>query len=180
MAAVMDESEAAGPKSDATIKSRQRWRRVASIVISIQRRRWTMALEGVGDVRWRSTETAMVRQGGSETAKIELKRRMAEGGWPKADGRRRMSDGGIGGGRYCRRRPPSSIGNVTQQSNRGDGGGGWQQKSSPFNGGDGRVGDVRWRLTEMAMVRRGGSETTARIELKRWMADGGCQTWYQQ
>ncbi len=42
------------------------------------------------------------------------------------------------------------------------------------------VGDVRWRSTEMAMVRRGGSETTARIELKRRMADGGCQTWYQQ
>ena len=26
------------------------------------------------------------------------------------------------------------------------------------------------------MVRQGGSETTARIELKRQMADGGCQT----
>ena len=94
MAAEMDENEAEGPKSDATIKSRQRWRRVASIVIGVQRRRWTMALEGVGDVRWRSTETAMVRRGGSEMAKIELKRRMAEGGWPKADGRRRMAEGG--------------------------------------------------------------------------------------
>ena len=73
--------EAAGPKSDATIKSRQRWRRVASIVIGVQRRRWTMACEGVGDVRWRSTETAMVRRGGSETtARIELKQRMADGG----------------------------------------------------------------------------------------------------
>jgi hypothetical protein len=89
MAAAMDESEAAGPKSDATIKSRRRWRRVATKVIGVQRRRWTMALEGVGDVRWRSTETAMIRRGGSETAKNELKRRMAEGGWPKADVRRR-------------------------------------------------------------------------------------------
>jgi hypothetical protein len=90
MAVAMDESEAVGPKSDATIKSRRRWRRVATIVvIGVQRRRWRMALEGVGDVRWRSTETAMVRQGGSETANIELKRRMAEGGWPKADVRRR-------------------------------------------------------------------------------------------
>ena len=35
---------------------------------------------------------------------------------------------------------------VTQQSNQGDGGGGWQQKSSAFNGGDGR-----WRLKVSAM-----------------------------
>ena len=61
MAAVMDESEAAGAKRDATIKSRQRWQRVATIVIGVQRRRWMMAFEGVGDVRWRLTETAMVR-----------------------------------------------------------------------------------------------------------------------
>ena len=76
MAAAMDESEVVGPKSDATIKSRRWWWRVATIV-------------GVGNVRWRSTETAMVRQGGSETAKIELKRRIAEGGWLKANVRRR-------------------------------------------------------------------------------------------
>jgi hypothetical protein len=88
MAAAMDESKAAGPKSDATIKSRQRWRQVATIVIGVQWRRWTMALEGVGDVQWRSTDTAMVRRGGSETAKIELKRQMAEGGLLKADVRR--------------------------------------------------------------------------------------------
>jgi len=48
-----------------------------------------MALEGVGDVRWHSTETAMVRRGGSEMAKIELKRRMAKGRWLKGDVRRR-------------------------------------------------------------------------------------------
>ena len=77
----MDKSEAVGAKRDATIKSRRRWRRVTTIVISVQRRRWTMAFEGVGNVGWRSTETAMVRQGGSETtARIELKRRMADGG----------------------------------------------------------------------------------------------------
>jgi hypothetical protein len=40
-----------------------------------------MACEGVGDVRWRSTETAMVRQGGIKTTgRIELKWRMAKGG----------------------------------------------------------------------------------------------------
>jgi len=40
-----------------------------------------MAFEGVGDVRWRSTETAMVRQDGSETtARIELKQKMADSG----------------------------------------------------------------------------------------------------
>ena len=37
------------------------------------------------------------------------------------------------------------------------------------------VGNVRWQLTETAMVRQGGSKTTARIELKRQMANGGCQ-----
>ncbi len=56
----MDESETVGAKRDATIKSRQRRQRVATIVIGVQRRRWTMAFEGVGDVQWRSTETAMV------------------------------------------------------------------------------------------------------------------------
>ena len=81
MVAAMDESEAVGAKRDATIKSRRRRRRVTTIVISVQRRRWTMAFEGVGNVGWRSTETAMVRRGGSETtARIELKRRMADGG----------------------------------------------------------------------------------------------------
>ena len=81
MAVAMDESEAAGAKRDATIKSRRLWRRVTTIVIGVQRRRWTRAFEGVGDVRWRSTETAMVRRGGSETtARIELKRLMADGG----------------------------------------------------------------------------------------------------
>jgi hypothetical protein len=50
-------------------------------VIGVQRRRWTVAFEGVGDVRWCSTEMAMVRRGGSETtARIELKRQMADGG----------------------------------------------------------------------------------------------------
>ena len=38
---------------------------------------------------------------------------MADGGcqnWVEAaDGRQRMSDGGIDGGKYCRRRPPSSV-----------------------------------------------------------------------
>jgi hypothetical protein len=29
------------------------------------------------------------------------------------------------------------------------------------------------------MVRQGSSETTARIELKRRMADGGCQNWVE-
>jgi len=38
------------------------------------------------------------------------------------------------------------------------------------------IGDVQWRSTETVMVRQGGCETTARIELKRRMADGGCQT----
>jgi hypothetical protein len=81
MEAVMDKSKAVGAKRDATIKSRRRWRRVTTIVISVQRRRWTMAFEGVGDVGWRSTETAMVQRGGSKTtARIELKRRMADGG----------------------------------------------------------------------------------------------------
>ena len=84
--AAMNKSEAAGPKSDATIKSRQWWQRVATKVIGVQWRRWMMVLEGVGDVRWRSTETAMIWRGGSETAKIELKQQMAEGGWPKEDG----------------------------------------------------------------------------------------------
>ena len=82
-AVAMNESDAAGPKSDATIKSRRRWWQVATKVIGIQRRRWTMALEEVGDVQWHLMEMAMIRQGGSETAKIELKQRMAEGGWPK-------------------------------------------------------------------------------------------------
>jgi hypothetical protein len=50
MAAAMDESEAAGAKRDATIKSRQfRWR-VETINIGVQQRRWTMAFEGVDDV----------------------------------------------------------------------------------------------------------------------------------
>ena len=61
MVVAIDESEAVGAKSDATIKSRQRRRRVAIIVIGVQRRRWTMAFEGVGDVRWHSTEATMVR-----------------------------------------------------------------------------------------------------------------------
>ncbi len=75
------ESEAVGAKRDATIKSRRRRWRVATIVIGVQRRRWTMAFEGVDDVRWRSTEAAMVRRGGSKTtARIELK-----SGWPMAD-----------------------------------------------------------------------------------------------
>jgi hypothetical protein len=44
-----------------------------------------MVFEGVGDVRWRSTETVMVRRGGSElTVRIELK-----SGWPMADVRQR-------------------------------------------------------------------------------------------
>jgi hypothetical protein len=77
MATVMDDSEAVGAKRDATIKSRQQGRGRDG--------RWTMAFEGVGDVRWRSTKTAMVGQGGSETtARIELK-----SGWLAADVRRR-------------------------------------------------------------------------------------------
>jgi hypothetical protein len=81
MAVAMDESEATGAKRDATIKSRQRGWWVATIVIDVQRRKWTMAFEGVGDVRWHSTETAMVRRGGSKmTPRIELKRRMADSG----------------------------------------------------------------------------------------------------
>ena len=57
----------------------------AAGVICVQRRRWMMAFEIVGNVQWRSTETAMVRQGGSKTtARIELKSR-----WPTAE-----SDGG--------------------------------------------------------------------------------------
>ena len=81
MAAAMDESETAGAKRDATIKSRWRRQRVATIVIDVQRKRWTMAFEGVGDVQWHSTEMAMVRRGGNETtARIEVKRRMADGG----------------------------------------------------------------------------------------------------
>ena len=77
----MDESKAAGAKRDTKNKSRQRWRKVATIVIGVQRRRWTMAFESVGNVRWRSTETVMVQRGGSETtARIELKRRKADGG----------------------------------------------------------------------------------------------------
>ena len=80
MTTAMDESETAGAKRDATIKSRWRQWRVATIVIGVQRRRWMMAFEGVGDVRWHSTETVMVRQGSSKTStRIELKRRMADG-----------------------------------------------------------------------------------------------------
>jgi hypothetical protein len=60
---------------------RQQRQRVATIVIGVQRRRWMMAFEGVGDVRWGSTEMEMVRRGGSETtARIELKSE-----WPMAD-----------------------------------------------------------------------------------------------
>jgi hypothetical protein len=95
MVAAMDESEAAGAKRDATIKSRRRWRRVATIVIGIQRRRWTIAFEGVGDVRWHSMETAMVRRGGSKmTARIESKRRMADTADVRIELKRRIADGG--------------------------------------------------------------------------------------
>ena len=76
----MDESKTARAKRDATIKLRQRWRKMATIVIGIQRRRWMMVFEGVDDLRWHSMETAMVRRGGSKTkGRIELKRRMADG-----------------------------------------------------------------------------------------------------
>ena len=50
MAIAMDESKTAGAKRDARTKLRQRWRQVATIFIGVQRRKWMMVFEGVGDL----------------------------------------------------------------------------------------------------------------------------------
>ena len=142
MAAAMDESEAVGAKRDATIKSRRWRRRVATIVIGVQWRRWTMAFEGVGDVRWCLTETAMVRRGGSETTAA------LPCGARSGDGRGRLmaaasSNGGgdgrkRGGGGKERRNNQIEVmaaaGVIGVQRRR---------LTMAFEG----VGDVRWRST---------------------------------
>ena len=45
MVAAIDKSKAAGAKRDATIESRQRRKRVATIVTSVQQQRWMMAFD---------------------------------------------------------------------------------------------------------------------------------------
>ncbi len=90
---------------------------MATIVIGVQWQRWAMAFEGVGDVRWRSTETAMVRQGGSETT--------AASPWAgEFDG------GGVFKWRWRWTKARRWGQRETQQSNRGNGSGGCHLRST--------------------------------------------------